>query len=91
METCRRINEHFQRLRRPDPSGDLECGIGLHVGLGDPIIHTRNIYKERLWNGLLGYVRGIRNGIAIVEFDDGVSHGFGEKQLVHVEPAYALT
>lgn len=93
-KTCREINERFVGSWEPSLGETVESGIGNRIAIGDPVINTKNIYKDGLSNGMLGYVRKIsRSPFRIsVEFDGRKErYDYTSSNIINLEPAYCLT
>ncbi|WP_408902555.1 AAA family ATPase [Methylobacterium radiotolerans] len=65
------------------PLGDRFC-------IGEPVLHGRNDYKRGLWNGSLGKVLRLGDGVMTADFE-GEEHQFARDELIDLTLGYALT
>ena len=88
---ARSLNLELQRVLNP-PGDDAIQRFGWTFGVGDKVMQIENDYDKDVYNGDLGFIRGIdaEAGEVMVEFDGRqVAYGFGE--LDELVLAYATT
>ena len=88
---ARSLNLELQRVLNP-PGEDAIQRFGWTFGVGDKVMQIENDYDKDVYNGDLGFIRGIdaEAGEVMVEFDGRqVAYGFGE--LDELVLAYATT
>ena len=88
---ARSLNLELQRVLNP-PGEDAIQRFGWTFGVGDKVMQIENDYDKEVYNGDLGFIRGIdaEAGEVMVEFDGRqVAYGFGE--LDELVLAYATT
>ncbi|MFS1416195.1 hypothetical protein BCU70_21585 [Vibrio sp. 10N.286.49.C2] len=93
-ELCQAVaNPYGKKLLLVNPQGECE-DVGIR--LGDPIIFTKNNYREDIQNGTLGTVVGLRDNtdnkiLARVEIDTGRIVEVNYDLLDTIELSYAIT
>lgn len=91
------MNRAFQFARMQAesiPEDSTLFGVfGQQFVIGDPVVYTRNLYREGLCNGMLGRVVGLDQSTRqlTIRFDDGELREIGADQLADVQLAYALS
>jgi exodeoxyribonuclease V alpha subunit len=88
---ARALNLELQRVLNP-PGEESIQRFGWTFGAGDKVMQIENDYDKDIYNGDLGFVRGVdlEAGEVLVEFDRReVAYGFGE--LDELVLAYATT
>jgi exodeoxyribonuclease V alpha subunit len=88
---ARALNLELQRVLNP-PGEESIQRFGWTFGAGDKVMQIENDYDKDIYNGDLGFVRGVdlEAGQLLVEFDRReVAYGFGE--LDELALAYATT
>lgn len=91
------MNRAFQAMRmRAAGVGDdgaLQGSWGQQFIPGDPVVFTRNLYRDGLFNGMLGRVTALDRGQRrlVVRFEDGEEHEVGDDKLADLQLAYALS
>lgn len=91
------MNRGFQAARmqaeRFGEDAVLPGAFGQQFVVGDPVVYTRNLYREGLCNGMLGRVVGLDLAARqlSVLFDDGETREVGADQLADLQLAYALS
>ncbi len=91
------MNRSFQAGRLAaeglDEESLLAGSFGQRFGTGDPVVFTRNLYRDGLCNGMLGRVASVDLGArtVVVLFDDGEHHEIGPDRLPDLQLAYALS
>jgi exodeoxyribonuclease V alpha subunit len=88
---ARALNLELQRVLNP-PGEESIQRFGWTFGAGDKVMQIENDYDKDVYNGDLGFVRGVdvEAGEVLVEFDRReVAYGFGE--LDELVLAYATT
>jgi exodeoxyribonuclease V alpha subunit len=88
---ARALNLELQRVLNP-PGEESIQRFGWTFGAGDKVMQIENDYDKDIYNGDLGFVRGVdlEAGQLLVEFDRReVAYGFGE--LDELVLAYATT
>lgn len=71
----------------------LQGSWGQQFVLGDPVVFTRNLYRDGLFNGMLGRVTALDRSQRrlVVRFEDGEDHEVGDGKLADLQLAYALS
>jgi exodeoxyribonuclease V alpha subunit len=89
---ARNLNSRLQKVLRPAAAGPQVSRFGWNLALGDKVIQVVNNYKREVFNGDIGFIRGVDeiNQELIVRYDTrDVVYDFGE--LDELALAYALT
>jgi exodeoxyribonuclease V alpha subunit len=86
------LNRRFHGHHRADGRPVIKGFLGQYFAVGDPIIHTRNDYREALYNGSLGHVVAVdpptRSPVARF---DAAEKTFATSRLLDLQLAYAIT
>lgn len=95
--SVRQMNRAFQALRLQADGWSEDTALlgawGQQFVPGDPVVYTRNLYREGLFNGMLGRVEAIDRPEQrlTVRFEDGEVVQIDGEKLADVQLAYALS
>jgi exodeoxyribonuclease V alpha subunit len=93
------INEKIRDILVPAETEDgqtpsLTFGKGDNVRefrLGDRVMQTDNDYTNGVFNGDMGFITKIENGVLEITFDDGTTVGYSSINISKIVLAYAIT
>jgi exodeoxyribonuclease V alpha subunit len=86
------LNRRFHGHHTADGRPVIKGFLGQYFAVGDPIIHTRNDYREALYNGSLGHVVAVDPPTrSLIARFDAAEKTFDTSRLLDLQLAYAIT
>lgn len=86
------INDFLQEALNPYSPDKPEIMIyGKPLRLGDKCKHTKNNYKLNIFNGFIGVVVGVSNGMVVVDYDGKIIHYEEQSDIDELIVCYCTT